>query len=177
MTYGQGGIAILGGMAVLVALCMVVIRIEKRSPDTEYDERQKQVRGNAYRISFYVSFAYFLALLYCVGLGVFDEMESVATLLFTGVVIQMMVFHIYCLLAHAALPLSDKGKPWRAIWGHAGLSAMNFGNFGMGVFLDGRYAKNASGGHWRNLILAIAFGLLALMHLIQYLRDRRDSCE
>lgn len=177
MTYWQGFLAILGGIAALVALCMAVIRGEKRKESGEYDERQRQAQGNAYRLSFNVGFFYFIGLWLCMGMGRFEEMETVATVLFAGIVMQAMVFHIYCLLSHAALPLSDKGKPWRMIWMHTCLSAVHFGRFGMKLFRDGRYTENTSADSWGELILAVTFGVLALMHLIQYLRDRRSSHE
>lgn len=172
MTCWQGFLACLGAIAALMALCMAVIRLEKRNDSGEFDERQRQIQGNAYRLSFYVGFVYFLGLRFC--LFHFGEMEAVATLLFAGIVIQLMVYHIYCLLNHAALPLSDKGKPWRMIWVHGWLSAINFTNFGMKVFLVGRYANKDASDPWGELILAVAFAALALMHLIQYFRDRKE---
>ena len=76
MTYWQGFLAILGGIAALVALCMAVIRGEKRKESGEYDERQRQAQGNAYRLSFNVGFFYFIGLFGALKCNVFRTVSG-----------------------------------------------------------------------------------------------------
>lgn len=171
MTYWHVLFAVPGMIAALVVLCLAVIHREKQRKEENYDERQAQDRGNAYRISFYVSLFYFLGLLFC--MDYLESMESTSMLLYIGVLLQLMVFDIYCLLTHAALPLSER-KPWRAVWCYAVLCAVNLAYFGMNVSESG---ADVSGNALRYLILSAVFGAFALMHLIQYLRDKRGKDE
>ena len=162
-----GGILFVLGAVFL--LCAGVIRVEKNHHSENYDERQKQAMGKAYRISFYASFCYYIGLMFVIDyLG---SIKTVSMLLFIGIVIQLMVFNIYCLLAHAALPLSDRGKPWRSVWCYGVMCAVNLAYFVADINESG---AEVSGNALRNLILAAAFAALALMHLIQYLRDRKE---
>lgn len=166
--------AIVAVLAGIVLLCAGGIRWEKRhsgDQDEEYDERQKYARGNAYRLSFYVSFCYYLGLLWCMRF--MEELESVYMLLFVGVGLQLMVFHIYCLLSHAALPLSETDKPWRVIYVYSGLAVLAVIDFlKFAVFGKAEGLTELSGNAVRSLILCVTWGSLALMHLIQYFRDR-----
>ena len=173
MIYLYGVLAILGAWAALVVLCWIVIQEEKQSVDENYDERQIQAQGNAYRLSFYVSLCYYLGLLFFGGL--LESREAVYLALVIGVVLQMMVYHIYCLLTHAALSVS--GKPLTAVFFYGAAAVLNFAHFAMMVFQDGCYAEYASGNVWVRLITAMSFGALSLMHLIQYFRDKRESHE
>lgn len=166
-------LAVLAGIALL---CAGVIRWEKRHSSEEgeeYDERQRYARGNAYRLSFYVSFCYYLGLLFCMKF--IEEKDSVYTMLFIGVGLQLMVFHIYCLLSHAALPLSETDKPWRVIYFYSGLAVLAVIDFlKFAVFGKAEGLTELSGNALRSLMLGVTWGSLALMHLIQYFRDRKE---
>ena len=169
---------ILAVLAGIVLLCAGGIRWEKHhcvEKDAEYDERQKYARGNAYRLSFYVSFCYFLGLLF--GMPFLEEMETVYMLLFIGVGLQLMVFHVYCLLSHSALPLSETDRPWRVIYIYSGFFVISILKFAMYMGEKAADLTNLSGNAVRSLMLSVTWGSLALMYLIQYLRDRRDARE
>ena len=54
---------LLGILALLVAVCLGVVWLERRFPGKKFDERQKIARGNAYRLSSWVGNVYFLVIL------------------------------------------------------------------------------------------------------------------
>mgnify|MGYP003313781114 CR=1 FL=1 len=167
--------AILAVLAGIVVLCVGVIRWEKRysdEKDEKYDERQRYAQGNAYKLCFYVSLCYYLGLLFCMPF--MEEMESAYMLMFIGVGLQLMVYHIYCLLSHAALPLSETDRPWRVIYTYSGLWVINIIQFVGGLLEKAEDLTNLSGDAMRNLMLSVIWGSLALMHLIQYFYDRKE---
>ena len=170
MTALQGIGMILGALFVLLLICVAVIRLERQFPSKKYDERQRLARGNAYRVSFTVGLVYYLAV--CAYLIWQVDKSDVKVepylLIFLGLLVQTMVFHIYCLLTHAALPLGE--KPWVAVVSYtvcgglqlltddfaAPLTAVGYGSYSLA-----------------RLAVGVCFLALALMHGINLVfRDK-----
>lgn len=105
--FGMMGLVLLG----IVLLCIAVTRMEKTAKSSEYDERQQLVRGRGHRLSNFVSAIYMLAIM-IVMVGQVDGEKTVEPwlLVFGGFLIDTLVFHVYCLINHAALPLSSKAR-------------------------------------------------------------------
>jgi len=155
---------ILGVLAALAALCLLVIWFEKHGPEGDFDERQRIAQGNAYRISFWVCFTYAAFLELYLGLVKPEELIlSPRTLIQIGVLMALMVFHIYCLLTHSALPLS----------GHPTLNAACYGVLALHFFTDFRRYLTFSEQYrpdketlLRTLVFGMCFAALAVMYLI-----------
>ena len=96
-------------LAGIVLVCLGVTRMEKTAKSSEYDERQQLVRGRGHRLVNMVGFAYMLLILPELIHQVEGEKTVEAYLLvFGGFILLTMVFHIYCVINHAAMPLSSK---------------------------------------------------------------------
>ena len=161
-------------VAVLMLLCAVIIRIEKKHPGEDYDERQKQARGNAYRFSFWLGFVYYFVL-YIALLWYFPKdlrPGNVAPAMFFGSILQVISFHIYCVFTHAALPLSE--NPLMPIWSYTVIGAFNL----LELVVDGvRELSILEPGvnNLSRLMTGFFFLVMALMHLIQLIRNRKGE--
>ena len=160
---------ILAVLAGIVLLCLGVTRMEKTAKSSEYDERQQSVRGRGYRLAYWVGFVYLLiSIPLLVGYTEGQKKVEPYLLVFCGVMLQNLVFHVYCLLNHAALPMSQKplftafgffvcGILWMSSSYNAQqrnpLSLVGYGSDG-----------------WMYLLVAFTFFAMALMHLFQLLR-------
>ena len=161
-------------IAYLMLLSAVVIHIEKKHPGRDYDERQKQARGNAYRFSFWMGFAYYFVL-YIAVLWYFPKdlrPGNVAPAMFFGMLLQAMSFHIYCFFTHADMPLSQ--KPIVSIWSYTVLAAFNL----LELVVDGvkEFSLLEAGlNSLSRLMTGFFFLVLAVLHLIQMLRNRKEE--
>lgn len=161
----QGILAIFGVLAGLVVCCGIAIGIERKFPGKEYDERQNQARGRAYRLGFIFGTAYYLSVLFWM---LFDQGWSAVaepqTLIFVGLLVQVMVMHIYCILTDAALPMSEK----------PGVAVICYGFLGIGQLLTYDYGAAFSLIGSERLLSGIAFLSLAVMHGISLLRKHEE---
>ena len=174
----------LAGLAVLVLLVFVSIWLEKRKNQQEYDERQKQIQGKA------AMFA--LGLGSCWYLGLFMAMQyrmaiplSAATLLVLGLCLQLLAFHIYCLVRGIGLPLKKTGWTMPSIYAINGCTQfMLFRNDKGYLEAYEAYIKlepdttlpDPGDGTmiWIHLILAISLMAMAVIYLIAILREVRE---
>lgn len=161
---------LLAGLSVIILLCFGVLWLERNFPMKTYDERQQVSRGKAYRLSFFVgAIWWFVSIVYLTFGG---NSDNVLLVLWLGFFVQAMTFHMYCLLTHAALPLSQ--KPMTTILSY-GLMAVVYGaNALMANSIDNRWSDKPPVNTWLHLSLAVFAGALSIMHLIQYLRDKKE---
>ncbi len=161
---------LLGGLAAVVLLCFAALWMEKAFPGKSYDERQMKARGNGYRLGFFVGLLWMFG---CAAYLTFTEnSENMALLLFLGFMTQTLTFHIYCLATHAALPMSE--KPLTAILSYGILAVFDGVNVVLASQIDQRWPEKPQVNTWIQLSMAVGFGALSIMHLIQYLRDRKE---
>jgi uncharacterized membrane protein len=163
----------LGVLVGIVLLCLGVTRMEKTAKSSEYDERQQSVRGRGYRLAYWVGFVYLLVSIpMLVGYTEGEKKVEPYLLVLCGVMLQNLVFHAYCLLNHAALPMSQKPL----------FTALGFLLCGI-LWLCSSYNAQqhnplALVGHgsdgWTYLMVAFTFLSMALMHLIQLLRREKE---
>lgn len=161
-------------IAVLAAVCAIVVYLERNFPGEKYDERQKVARGNAYRLCFWVGMVYYLILIPYLVMGVYDEWVVEPYLLVTiGFILQMLSFHIYCLMTHSALPLGEKPIP--TVVSYFLLGGMYLAQYlllntgGNTVDFSGYESVNGL-----RLLMALGFCFLAVVHLIAYLRKEKE---
>lgn len=160
----------------IVLLCFAVMYIEKKFPGVDYDERQKQIRGNGFRLGFAVGIVWQMVLLVLIDLG--KELPlDLSTLVFIGVVVQILVHHVYCLLNHAALPLSQ--NMGLTIGGYLLTGFMHLISFRNNMELYQKIGAQLGytepwAGIWMKLLLALSFFVLAVLHLIALLREKRE---
>lgn len=180
MTTGKVLIGSLIVMGLLVALCWISIWWQKRFPGRDYDERQKQVQGNAYHFAFNVGACYYLSLFIWLSFGE-TPLDSPAMIL-VGVMIQAVAYHVYCLMKNAALPLENKG--WLMVASYGLICIANILNFRSRMQYYEAYWQYVKVEPdttlpvpenlelaWVMLMLAVASGILALVYLRSLLRQ------
>lgn len=157
----------------IVLLCLGVIYLERKAPSEEYDERQKAMRGNAYRLSFFVGMIYYLVVTVILIRAV-DGEKTVEPylLLYFGMILQIMVLHTYCLLTHSALPLSEKPVTTIVCYILSGLIQLLYVFEKLDAFPLPFVGKETSG--WIHLTTGILVLFLALMHLIRLLWKEKE---
>lgn len=165
-----GGLLLVYGLIVL--FCMVVIRLEKRFPSEEYDERQKQARGNASRLSGIVALVYFTVITAILVRQV-DAPKTVEPylLVFIGVLLMVTVDHAYCFLSHASMPLSQKPVTTIVCYAIGGIVQFLYIWEALDRFPLSLVGRGSAG--WVHLLIGVDFLYLSVLHLIQFLRDRK----
>lgn len=157
----------------IVLLCMGVTRMEKTARSSEYDERQQLVRGRGYRLAFWVGFVYLLITIpLLVGYTEGRKRVEPYLLVFCGFMLQNLVFHVYCLMNHAALPMSQNSLV-------TGLGFLVVGILWLGSSYNAQQRNPLAlvgygSDGWMYLIVAFNFFSLALMHLIPLLRREKE---
>ena len=163
---------LLGILALLVAVCLGVVWMEHRFPGKKYDERQMAARGRAWRFSGIVGMVYYLLIfayfLRCDSRGSFEVAPYL--LMFGGIALSSLSFQIYCLLTHASLPLGD--KPFRSAITAAALAVMYFVR--STPDLPGFVQESWGSNFWVRLILTVFWACMALIYLIDWLREVRE---
>ena len=160
----------IGVLAAMLIFCAVVIFIERRFPSERYDERQKQSRGNAYRISFWTGAVYYLVVMTFLIFRVGKEPPIEPFLLvFGGLLMQVMVSHFYSILTHSALPLSE--KPGIAVLAYlfCGILQLVSHDYNQPIPLVGQGSQE-----WVTLLVGVSFLTLALLHLISILGREKE---
>lgn len=162
-----------GILLAIVVLCALSVFVEKKYPADTYDERQKQSRGRAYRLSSWVSYLYF-AIVAIFLLRQVDGEKTVEPylLIFVGLMLQIMVDHTYCVMTHSALPLTQK-RSW------AILSYLVSGTIYITMFFMHQKQYGISlVGYGTSALLFLMVGIcslyLALMHIIQLILERKE---
>lgn len=163
-------LAVLLGM---IGLCAGVIWLERKYPTAEYDERQKQARGNGYRLSFWVGIAYFLGAIF-VMMQQMDAEKKVEPYLLSmaGVLLVIMVDHTYCVLTHSDLPLSKQrigSVLFYAAYGLTQLGQFLIGKDWMELSWVGNGSKPLC-----HLMMTVCSLYLMGLHIIQFLRERKE---
>lgn len=160
----------IGALAMILIFCAVVIAVERKFPSERYDERQKQSRGNSYRLSFWTGAVYYLAVM---AFLIFrEEKEPLIEpylLIFVGLLLQVMVAHFYSILTHSALPLSE--KPGMAVLSYlfCGILQLTCYDYTPPIPLVGQGSQE-----WVTLLVGVSFLTLALLHLISILRREKE---
>ena len=163
----------------LIALAGVLaVYVERNFPSGKYDERQKIARGDAYRFSCWVGMVYYLGLMayFTFRVGESEWVLEPFLLVTIGILLQLLSFHIYCLITHSALPLGEKPLP--TIIGHFVLGGMYLVMyFGQRTPLDTAEAAGYDGAlsfNLLSLLIALEFFTFAVTHLIAYLRKEKE---
>jgi len=166
--------AIVGILLLIVAFCALVKFLEKKFPTREYDERQKAAQGRASRLGMITGMLYFMVVMTIMIFQV-DNPKTVEPylLIFIGILLMITVDHAYCFLSHAALPISQ--NPFIAIVGYGICGIIQL----LTVILSPQWYPLEWVGHgtsgWIHLLAGMDFLFLAVMHLLQYLRDRTEK--
>lgn len=157
----------------LMAVCAGVIWLERKFPGKEYDERQKIARGNAYRFSFWTGMLYYFGL---TMMAIWnrewkDPVVDLYLALLFGLMLQALAFHVYCVITHAALPMSENPKV--TIVGYFILCAINLTRF-LDDFTQEIPMTGEESSKWIQMLSAVFFLILALTHLLQYMRREKE---
>jgi len=160
-------LAALAGIAVLCGICLWM---GKKAPTEEFDERQKIEHGKAANISMNTGLFYFIGVMMWMELG--ELPADPGFLIFAGLLLELMVYHVYCLMTDAALPLSKNVKT--SIGGYTTLGVVwalraSLYDPNWDMTLHGRGM-----GFWMFAMTSFFCFALAAMHLISYLRNKKE---
>lgn len=164
---------LLGILLGIVLLCLGVIYLERKAPGEKYDERQKSMRGNAYRLSFFAGLIYYLVVT-TILIRQVDGEKTVEPylLIYFGLELQVMVLHTYCLLTHSALPLSEKPATSIVCYTVSGLIQLGYIFNRLGDFPLAMVGHGSAG--WIHLTGGVFFLYLAAMHLLHLLWKEKE---
>lgn len=172
MTILYGVILVAGVFAVLALLCLLDIKLSEKNPGKVFDERQDLARGNASRLSCFISFVYFFGVLVYFRYRDSVSIQVEPTLLvYVGLVIQIMASQIYCIMTRSALALSERPSLTIAGFSICGLLLL----LGLPAYdLSGGLAFTGHSRAWYDLIGGMALCLLAVLHLISLLWKEKE---
>ena len=178
MSQLQLALTIIGGLFALTAFAWVCIQLAKKLPSEAYDERQKQARGKAFEICYFVQILYTAFMTYWYGNPPYGKPGlslSLEEIIVLGFLIQIFLFHICCLLQGAALPFSQ--KPWGTIFNYS-LSCFTL----LFVYFarTRRYSDQPAmmqGLLWLYLFAGAGALYIIILHLIQFFRNKRAEQE
>lgn len=160
----------IGALAMILFFCAIVIFIERRFPSERYDERQKQARGNAYRLSFWTGMVYYLVVMTVLTFRIGKDIQIEPFLLiFGGLMVQVMVSHFYSILTNSALPLSEKPGIAVLAFLFCGILQLASHDYTHPIPFVGQGSQA-----WVTLLTGVSFLILALLHLISILRREKE---
>ena len=164
---------VIGVLAAIILYCLANMWIEKRYPSEDYDERQKLLQGRASSLGMGTGLIY-LVVVMGILINQVDKEKTIEPYLLVlwGFLLPIMVNHTYCFIGHAALPLSQK-PAWNIIC-YAILGVGNIWRFSNGLELVTLSFVGKGAFPWLYLTIGICFLYLSLMHIIQFLRDRKE---
>lgn len=100
-------------LLLIPAICLAVVLAEKKAPSKEYDERQEQARGRAYRLCFWFDLVYF-GLVMCWQKNAevfFPDSAPVYIVIYAGLLLTVMLFLTYCAISAAMFSNNPKQSP------------------------------------------------------------------
>lgn len=161
-------------LAVLVLICAVSLWWNRSGENKAYDERQLVEQGRARVVAGTVGEIYFFLLMVLL----FDENSWLTQriplylVIFIGLMIQSMVYHIYCVMTHALLPFGK--SPVLTISTSVLMSLIQFGYYAMDYQMERHIPGVLDQDSLLHLILGVVFAFYALIHLIALLRKERE---
>ena len=158
----------------VVGICALTVYLEREFPSEKFDERQKIARGNAHRFSWWIGMAYYFGLMvyFVFHVGKNEWVLQPFLLLTIGILLQLQSFHIYCLMTHSALPLGEKPIP--TIISNLVLGCMYLVQFFAYPVPDNVGYAGADSMNLFRLLISADFFCLAILHLIAFIRDRKE---
>lgn len=174
MMIWQAILILFGIVSAVMALCAMVQWFQKKHPNKQFDERQAAARGKGNGVALLVGAIYYVALSLYLDRNEGREMVIEPSLLVLGgVFLMLLTVHIHSAMADAALPLGQ--KPIAAVGIYSILAVMNILLIIQHISLFGPEVNGGYGGLFIKLLVAIIWIVLAVTHLIAYLRDKRAA--
>ncbi len=162
------------GVGIAIGIVLVVLLLKfantNHKKETEYDERQKAIRGRGYMYGFYTMMVY-EALMICIGMSGVTLPVAPIAIHFTGIVLGGMVLASYCVWKDAYWGLNNNLKRYAIVF--LATAALNAIPIIASVKSDG---FNLMDGPILNLICLVMLGVLGVEFLAKYLMDK-DGAE
>ena len=160
------------GLAVGIVLVVILLKFANTNhkKETEYDERQKAVRGRGYMYGFYAMMIY-EAIMICASMSGVTIPAAPIAIHFTGIVLGGLVLSSYCVWNDAYWGLNNNLKRYAVVF--LATAALNAIPLIAAVKNDG---FNLQDGPILNLICIVMLGVLGVEFLVKYLKDK-DGAE
>ena len=173
--YSIGKMAgVLAGIAIGAVVVVIILAIcnKNRKLKTEYDERQKIIRGNGYRFGFYAMTGWAVVNMLLSFAGIELPMEG-AVIAFSYIFIGALADVLYCIFHDAYWGLNNNKR--RYLISFLAIAVLNlfisFGAYRNGsLIVDGKLGATGT-----NLFVAVLFLLIGLAMIIQSFRDKTPA--
>ena len=161
------------GLAVGIILVVLLLKFANTNhkKETEYDERQKAIRGRGYMFAFYTMMIYEAIMIFFGMSGVTFPVAPIA-IHFIGIVLGGMVLASYCVWKDAYWGLNNNLKRYAVVF--LATAALNAIPLISSVKSGGKL--DLMDGPILNLICLVMLGVLGLEFLVKYLTDK-DGAE
>lgn len=158
------------GSVVVVIVLNIIKAIRKKKNNgvvpTEYDERQKAIRGVAYQYAFFTLLAYFLGNGFvCI---LFDDWASTLEMNFVGVCISLIVFVGYAVCKDAYVSLQSKLSYYTVIFFIVGL--INIAIYVMNIITE---EPGENQFLYVNLECGVTFVVIAIIAFVKIMYDKQ----
>lgn len=148
----------------LVCLLIYLYRKKKGKSTNDYDERQKAIKGVAYKYSFFTVIAYYIANgLFC---KLFGDWLDTMSMNFVGICLGVVVFAGYSIIKDAYVSLS--GNLSRYIIVFLVVSAINFA-----CFFGNMITKGDDETFFMNLVCGVTFLIVSVIAIIKIIIDKK----
>lgn len=170
----SGGVAV--GIMFGLLLCIILFKVANRNHklQTEYDERQKEVRGRAYQYAFYTIAFYEVAMM-IMSMGEFSLPVEEPILHFGGIILSALVLAVYSIRNGAYWGLNNNHRRYAIILLVAGiLNAIPVVNSLVhgGMVEDGKLSFP-----FLNLLVLIVLLVLGAALLMEHAAEKREAEE
>ena len=163
------------GVGLAVGIILVVLLLKFANTDhkkkTEYDERQKEIRGRGYMYGFYTMIIY-ETIMICFGMSGVTLPVAPIAIHFTGIVLGGVVLASYCIWKDAYWGLNNNLKRYAIVF--LATAALNAIPLIASVKSEG---FNLEDGPILNLICLVMLGVLGVEFLVKYLMDKGGAEE
>lgn len=175
---------------VLLATMAIFVRLDKKRPEKQYDERQQVARGKAFEWAVIAGIAYFAVIALLDVLLPNGLQANNFLIIMIGLALEGFVMECYCIFHDAYLPLTKSPKAniislyvlgavqllsavnnvnyMRVTWTEDGVTKLAFGEV---VLSNNRQSAIA----WGCMMVAVVSSLLATLELVHYIRDNRSK--
>ncbi|MCR5792052.1 MAG: hypothetical protein K6G65_02675 [Lachnospiraceae bacterium] len=151
---------VMGAIILICIFTIIFIKQKKFDAGKHYDEMQLKIRGDGYRLSYFVTVMCMVALSFGYEMGL-ERFVSPAFGIFATLMLGIVIFPIYCIVKEVFFPLGQKGRYYIVL---CAIVVVINGGVGVMHIMDGTVIQNGKlvFEYGSNLVCAAAFAALLI---------------
>lgn len=157
LAYALGFLAGIASVAVITSLITILYKKKYGKNKNEYDERQKALRGKAYKTAYFVLMVYLIVNSLITKAFELKWAETITESLL-GIFISVLVFAIICIKNDAYVSLSEKPATYLSLF-----SAVGFVNIGICILYYIRHKSFVTDGMLNEYAINLFSGMMFLI--------------